>query len=89
MKINFVILLKLHPSILLWMFSSYVSKQLPCKHGVKITLVQRYFSVVTLKQHWIKAISPSVFTGYLFERQHRRVYEHSVPYVKGIPLQSI
>ena len=56
MKINFVILLKLHPSTLLWMFSWYISKQLPCKHGVEITIVQRCFSVVTLKQHWIKVI---------------------------------
>ena len=59
MKINFVILLKLHPSIPLWMFSWYISKQLPCKHGLEITLVQRCFSVVTLKQNRIKVISTS------------------------------
>ena len=59
MKINFVILLKFHPYTSLWMFSWYVSKQIPCKHGVEITLVQRCFSVVTLKQHWIKVISTS------------------------------
>ena len=57
MKINFVILLKLHPSPPLRMFSWYVSKQLSCKHGVEIMLVQRCFSVVTLKQNWIKVIS--------------------------------
>ena len=30
-----------------------------------------------------------MFTGYLFERQYQPVYEHRIPYVKGIPLQSI
>ena len=59
MKINFIILPKLHHSIPLWMFSSCLSKQLPCKHGVEITLVQRCFSVVTLKLNWIKVISTS------------------------------
>ena len=59
MKINFVILLKLHPSIPLWMFSWYVSKQLPCKHEVEKTLVQRCFRVVTLKQNWIEVILTS------------------------------
>ena len=41
------------------MFSWYVSKQLLCKHEVEITLVQRCFSVVTLKQNWIKVIKTS------------------------------
>ena len=59
MKINFVILLKFHSSTSLWMFSWYISKQIPWKHGIKITLVQRCFSVVTLKQHWLKVISTS------------------------------
>ena len=30
-----------------------------------------------------------MFAGYLFERQYRPAYKHHVPYVKGIPLQSI
>ena len=59
MKINFVILLKFYPFTTLWMFSWYVSQQIPCKQGIEITLVQRCFSVVTLKQHWIKVISTS------------------------------
>ena len=67
MKKNFVILLKLYPSTPFWMFSWYVSKQLPCKHGVKITRVQRCFSVVTLKQHWIKVIStPCVYRLFIW-----------------------
>ena len=57
MKINFVTLLRFYPSTSLWMFSWYVSQQITCKHGVEITLVQRCFSVVTLKQHWIKVSS--------------------------------
>ena len=59
MKINFVILLKFHPCTSLWIFSWYVSKQIPCKLGVEVKLVQRCFIVVTLKQHWIKVISTS------------------------------
>ena len=61
MKTSFIILLKLHPSTLLWMFSWNVSKQFPCKHGVEIKLVQRCFSIMTLKQHWNKVISTPYF----------------------------
>ena len=59
MKINFVILLKFHPCTSLRMFSWYVSKQIPCKLGIEVILVQCCFSLVTLKQHWIKVISTS------------------------------
>ena len=59
-------LLKMHPSTLLWMFSWYVFKQLPWKHGVKITLVQRCFSVVKLKKQWIKVISTNPLCSRLF-----------------------
>ena len=45
LKINFVVLFKLHSSTPLWMFSWYVSKQLPRKHRVEIMLVQRCFCV--------------------------------------------
>ena len=89
MKINFVFLLKLHPSTLLRMFSCYVSKQSSCKHGVERTLVEHWLSVATFKHHLIKAFQPPVFADYLFERQYCPVYEHHVPYVKGIPLQPI
>ena len=70
------------------MFSWYVSKKITCKHWVEITLVQRCFSVVALKQH-LRLFQPRVFVGYLLERQYRSVYEHRVPYVTGILLQSI
>ena len=85
MKINFVFLLKLHPSTLLRMFSCYVSKQSSCKHGVERTLVEHWLSVATFKHHLIKAFQPPVFADYLFERQYCPVYEHHVPYVKRIP----
>ena len=52
-------------------------------------LVQRCFSVVKLKKHWIGLFQPPVFAVYLFERQYWSVYEHRRPYVKGILLQWI
>ena len=45
MKINCVFSLKLYHSTPLWMFSRYVFKQLPCKHGVEVTLAQRFSDV--------------------------------------------
>ena len=67
MKIDFVILLKFHPSTSLWMFSWYVSQQIPCKHRVEIMLVWGCFSIVTLKQHWIKVIStPCVYRLFIW-----------------------
>ena len=71
------------------MFSWYVSKQLPSKHGVEITLVLAVSASRHRNKTELRSFQPPVFAGYLFERQYRPVYEHRIPYVKGIPLQSI
>ena len=53
-----VVLLKLHPirSVFLVCFRTVTLQ----RQGIKIILVQRYFNVVTLKQHWITVLTPSV-----------------------------
>ena len=56
------------------------------RNNVSSTLFQRRDIETKLK---LRLFQPLVFTRYLFERQYRPVYKHCIPYVKGIPLQSI
>ena len=56
------------------------------RNNVSSTLFQRRDVETTLNEGFFNLLC---LQGNLFERQYLPVYEHQVPYVKGIPLQSI
>ena len=64
------------------------------KHGFLCSdFCKQLHSKVSLSWAWnnieLRLFQPPVFAGCLFEPQYRPLYEHWVPYVKRIPLQSI